>query len=316
MAGQIIGPNVKGATSQLTFKMRGNTMPFHWHQDNAYGELDPYTAVTCLTALDDAAVENGCLWLIPGSHRQGQADPQAPEEKAALLPINLEADDSRAGADEGGRGDLLPLLDAAQVGRQPLGHPPPQLLYDNIHDFKTTAVHVESEIIRCGIRHDSEEPVPGMKGRRHRPMWVSMKSVSHFDLGIAIELLLKLILIMNNLKFPRTHSLTDLSNLMPPRLQNQLEQVFQECRRSIGGYELIALTNSPSDDAAALPELHNRDISTIHGFLEYFDEHVILSEKRYSWELVSRGQWRHYLGDISVFVKMIDSVMVDIPRLK
>ena len=87
---------MKGATSQLTFKMRGNTMPFHWHQDNAYGELDPYTAVTCLTALDDADVENGCLWLIPGSHRQGQADPQAPEEKAALLPIKLEADDSRA----------------------------------------------------------------------------------------------------------------------------------------------------------------------------------------------------------------------------
>lgn len=96
IAGQIIGPNVKGATSQLTFKMRGNTMPFHWHQDNAYGELDPYTAVTCLTALDDAAVENGCLWLIPGSHRQGQADPQNPEEKAALLPIKLEADESRA----------------------------------------------------------------------------------------------------------------------------------------------------------------------------------------------------------------------------
>ena len=46
IATQIIGRNLKGATSQLTFKMRGNTMPFHWHQDNAYGELDPYTAVS------------------------------------------------------------------------------------------------------------------------------------------------------------------------------------------------------------------------------------------------------------------------------
>ena len=33
-AGQLIGPNVKGVTSQLTFKLRGNTMPFGWHQDN------------------------------------------------------------------------------------------------------------------------------------------------------------------------------------------------------------------------------------------------------------------------------------------
>jgi hypothetical protein len=69
---QIIGPNVKGVTSQLTFKMRGNTKPFPWHQDNGYGELEPYNAVTCLTALEDNSRENGCLWIIPGSHKQGQ----------------------------------------------------------------------------------------------------------------------------------------------------------------------------------------------------------------------------------------------------
>ena len=39
VAEQIIGPNIKGATSQLTFKMKGNTRPFPWHQDNGYGEL-------------------------------------------------------------------------------------------------------------------------------------------------------------------------------------------------------------------------------------------------------------------------------------
>src|ERR1043166_103848 len=36
IAEQIIGPNLKGATSQLTFKMRGNTKAFAWHQDNGY----------------------------------------------------------------------------------------------------------------------------------------------------------------------------------------------------------------------------------------------------------------------------------------
>lgn len=39
IAEQLIGPNIKGATSQLTFKMRGNTKPFAWHQDNGYGEF-------------------------------------------------------------------------------------------------------------------------------------------------------------------------------------------------------------------------------------------------------------------------------------
>ncbi|MEO8377373.1 MAG: phytanoyl-CoA dioxygenase family protein, partial [Candidatus Sumerlaeota bacterium] len=74
IASQLIGPNIKGATSQLTFKMRGNTKPFGWHQDNGYGQLSPANAVTTLTALDKTDESNGCLWLIPGSHRTGQID--------------------------------------------------------------------------------------------------------------------------------------------------------------------------------------------------------------------------------------------------
>jgi phytanoyl-CoA hydroxylase len=42
-----------------------------WHQDNGYTPLVPEEYVTCWLALDDAELENGCLWVIPGSHRQG-----------------------------------------------------------------------------------------------------------------------------------------------------------------------------------------------------------------------------------------------------
>ena len=96
IAVQLIGPNIKAVTSQLTFKMRGNTMPFAWHQDNVYGELDPYNAISCLTALDDADVENGCLRLIPGSHKDGQANYQhTNEDRGARRPVEMEVDDSR-----------------------------------------------------------------------------------------------------------------------------------------------------------------------------------------------------------------------------
>jgi len=74
VAVQLVGPNVKGATSQLTFKLCGNNKPFGWHQDNGYGHLSPATAITTLTALDDADIENGCLWVLPGSHQAGQID--------------------------------------------------------------------------------------------------------------------------------------------------------------------------------------------------------------------------------------------------
>lgn len=42
-----------------------------WHQDNGYTPLVPEEYITCWLALDEAEVENGCLWVIPGSHRQG-----------------------------------------------------------------------------------------------------------------------------------------------------------------------------------------------------------------------------------------------------
>ena len=69
---QLIGPNVKSSGSQLSFKMRGNTQNFEWHQDNQYGHLAPYTAVTTVLALDDCTAENGAICVADSSHKEGQ----------------------------------------------------------------------------------------------------------------------------------------------------------------------------------------------------------------------------------------------------
>ena len=108
IASEIIGPNIKGATSQLTFKMKGNTKPFGWHQDNGYGELEPYNALTTLTALDDTDQGNGCLWLIPGSHKKGQIRVKQNEaQKKSGAEIIVDADDSLAVPMEMKAGDVL-----------------------------------------------------------------------------------------------------------------------------------------------------------------------------------------------------------------
>ena len=98
-----------------------------------------------------------------------------------------------------------------------------RLFYDSIHDFKTTAMHVESEITRNGICSDSSDPVPGMKGRTHHDMWASMKTVSHFNLGTALESMLKLLLFLNNIPMPKHHFLTRLHDAIPAKHQKQLE---------------------------------------------------------------------------------------------
>ena len=125
-----------------------------------------------------------------------------------------------------------------------------RLLYDNIHDFKTTALHVEAEIRRYGIRNDCHEEVSSMKGRIHHDMWVSMKTVSHFNLGIALELMLKLLLFLNNKPIPRDHHLIQLHDAIPETHQKSIESVYQDsCTVVPGGNKLIAYLNtaSPTD---------------------------------------------------------------------
>ena len=190
-----------------------------------------------------------------------------------------------------------------------------RLMYDNIHDFKTTAAHVESEIKRLGIRHDRDDLVPSVDGRRHRDMWVSMKSVSHFNLGVSLELLLKMNLLLNDIQYAHVHRLVGLYDLMPKKFQKQLDSVYQSCLIAVpGGLEFVAFVNSETEEVDSLPQLENRDVKSIRGVFEYFDHDVMLSKKRYSWELIGSGQWRHYVSDISVFTMLIDEVMAGVPR--
>ncbi|MBC7528006.1 MAG: phytanoyl-CoA dioxygenase family protein [Chthonomonadaceae bacterium] len=43
-----------------------------WHQDHPYWPvIQPADLVSAWVALDDATIENGCMWMIPGSHLWG-----------------------------------------------------------------------------------------------------------------------------------------------------------------------------------------------------------------------------------------------------
>ena len=40
-----------------------------WHQDATFFHTEPNSVITYWFALEDATIENGCLWLEPGGHR-------------------------------------------------------------------------------------------------------------------------------------------------------------------------------------------------------------------------------------------------------
>lgn len=66
----VIGPNVKCMQSMLFIKSAGKPGQA-WHQDEDFIPTRDRSLAGAWIALDDATVKNGCLWILPGSHRPG-----------------------------------------------------------------------------------------------------------------------------------------------------------------------------------------------------------------------------------------------------
>lgn len=66
----LIGPNVKSMQSMLFIKSAGKPGQA-WHQDEFYIPTRDRSLLGAWIPLDQATVENGCLWVLPGSHQAG-----------------------------------------------------------------------------------------------------------------------------------------------------------------------------------------------------------------------------------------------------
>jgi phytanoyl-CoA hydroxylase len=67
---KVIGADVKCMQSMLFIKAAGKPGQA-WHQDEDFIPTRDRSLIGAWMALDDANVENGCLWVIPGSHKHG-----------------------------------------------------------------------------------------------------------------------------------------------------------------------------------------------------------------------------------------------------
>ena len=70
----LIGTSLKQYINQINFKMPGGGIEFPWHQDirptPAFrDQVNNY--VQTIIVVDEATIANGCLHIVPGSHKQG-----------------------------------------------------------------------------------------------------------------------------------------------------------------------------------------------------------------------------------------------------
>jgi hypothetical protein len=100
VARQLLGEDMVLDYDQLLLKRPSREgAQFAWHQDQAYWPQDvpdPRT-VTVSLALNDADVSNGCLRVVPGSHREADLRPHRPlggsRDEAHALTVDLKDGD-------------------------------------------------------------------------------------------------------------------------------------------------------------------------------------------------------------------------------
>lgn len=92
---QLIGPNLMLWFTQFVTKMPdGNSgkSEFPWHQDNGYVAIEPATNITVWIALDDVNTDNGCVWIVPRSHRKGLLKHKKKSADSWFLELSVEGD--------------------------------------------------------------------------------------------------------------------------------------------------------------------------------------------------------------------------------
>jgi ectoine hydroxylase-related dioxygenase (phytanoyl-CoA dioxygenase family) len=124
---ELLGPRLDCFLSQFIFKNPG-AWGQPWHQDEWYFPFDRHPQVGLWLAVSRATLENGCLWVLPGSHRE---------------PVHDHVADRRPGANYG----YVEIVDHDMAAAVPVTMEPGDLLV-----FHSRLMHRSSDNLSDGIR--------------------------------------------------------------------------------------------------------------------------------------------------------------------
>ena len=110
MVGQVLGDDFALWNCSFFAKPAKVGTMTPWHQDGEYWPIEPLATCTVWIAIDESTPENGCLRVIPGSHRPRRLAKHN-QNNAEGLALNLELD--RDEFDEANAVDIV--LNSGQV---------------------------------------------------------------------------------------------------------------------------------------------------------------------------------------------------------
>ena len=95
IARDILGQDMDFDFDMLISKEGGSTVETPWHQDESYWlDLSDKRALSFWFPMEDATTENGCMWFVPGSHREGLKKLR-PVAEGTVLKYKVESTECR-----------------------------------------------------------------------------------------------------------------------------------------------------------------------------------------------------------------------------
>jgi hypothetical protein len=163
---EILGPNLDCFQSQFIFKNPG-VIGQPWHQDSLYFDFTLQPQVGVWVALSRATLENGCLWVLPGSHRE---------------PIHRHVPDRRPEANKG----YLEIIDHEFGERIPVTMEKGDVLFfhsflmhmstDNVSDYRRSAMVYHYG--RAGTEIAARVPEAGREALATVNRWMRVRRAS------------------------------------------------------------------------------------------------------------------------------------------
>jgi ectoine hydroxylase-related dioxygenase (phytanoyl-CoA dioxygenase family) len=99
IAEQFIGPDIAVFATGYIFKPPHSDLKILWHQDGSYWPLEPMEVVTLWVAITPSTPANGCMRMIPGTHRMDLHPLQTDRSERNLLNSRIDpvlVDESQA----------------------------------------------------------------------------------------------------------------------------------------------------------------------------------------------------------------------------
>ena len=160
----LLGPDILGLNNLYIWKAPKIGLGFPWHQDKWYFNHQYRTEMTVgtWTAIDTADIDNGCLYVIPGSHKYG-----------ILKHEDLEGSQQN---------EFKIARDAKDEDGVAVEVPPGTVVWFNNQLLHKSTDNHSGRFRRCNVAHyirANAERIPKKDGKNVRPvMWVRGKTYS------------------------------------------------------------------------------------------------------------------------------------------